>query len=98
MRILLSLILCFVSFINSIDASRAYITNSSSNDVSVIDTDTNQVIATVKVGLTPAYVAITPDGSRAYVTNGGSGTVSVINTISNKVIATIPVGISPFWI
>ncbi len=39
-------------------ASFAYITNSGSNTVSVIDTTTNKVTATVKVGSDPSGVAI----------------------------------------
>src|SRR5256886_13710269 len=47
--------------------TRAYVTNESSNTVSVIDTATNTVVATIPVGAVPAAVAITPDGTRAYV-------------------------------
>ena len=57
--------------------------------VSVIDTATNTVGATIPVGLLPQPVAITPDGTRAYVSNLGDSTVSVIDTASNSVIATI---------
>src|SRR5207244_13089157 len=42
------------------DGTRAYVTNSGSNTVSVIDIATNAVVATVPVGLVPAGVAITP--------------------------------------
>jgi YVTN family beta-propeller protein len=73
----------------------AYITNSGSNTVSVIDTATNTVTATIPVGLEPWGVAVTPDGSKIYVTNFGDTTVSVIETASNTVAATIPVGNRP---
>ncbi len=63
--------------------------------VSVINTTTNTVIATIPVGVGPELVAITPDGTRAYVPNIKSDTVSVINTATNTVIATVPVGIFP---
>ena len=63
--------------------------------VSVIDTATNTVIATIPVGLVPFGVAITPDGTRAYVTNEDSNTVSVIDIATNTVVATIPVGVAP---
>src|SRR5689334_17725437 len=58
----------------------AYITNASSNTVSVIDTATNLVIATIPVGVGPGGVAVHPDGSRVYVTHGASNTLSVIDT------------------
>ena len=39
------------------------------NTVSVIDTATNTVIATIPVGSSPFGVAVTPDGSKVYVAN-----------------------------
>jgi YVTN family beta-propeller protein len=70
------------------------------NTVSVINTATNTVVATIPVGVSPSGVAVTPDGTRAYVTNAGSAApnsanVSVINTATNTVVATIPVGTQP---
>src|SRR5215813_7056169 len=62
-----------------------------SNTVSVIDTATNTVVATVPVGVRPIGVAITPDGTHAYVANRISGGVSVIDTATNTVVATVPV-------
>src|SRR5262249_42188023 len=76
----------------------AYVTNSGSGTVSVIDTATNTVVATVGVGGDPRGVAITPDGTHAYVTNIRSNTVSVIDTATNTVVATVPVGLSPFGV
>jgi len=79
----------------------AYVTNVLSNTVSVIDTATNTVVATVPVGptFTPLeVVAITPDGARAYVANTRSNTVSVIDTATNTVVATVPVGAEPFGV
>ena len=66
-------------------------TNQRDGTVSVINTASNTVVATVGVGSFPHGVAITPDGTRAYVTNEGSFTVSVIDTASNTVVATVPV-------
>ena len=59
------------------------------NTVSVIDTASNTVTATIPVGSGPGGVAVTPDGSRVYIGNEG-GNVSVIDTASNTVTATIP--------
>ncbi len=69
----------------------AYVTNSNSSSVSVIDTASNAVVATVGVGARPIGVAITPDGSRAYVANSFSNSVSVIDAANNTVVATVPV-------
>jgi YVTN family beta-propeller protein len=78
--------------------TRAYVTNTFSNSVSVIDTTSNTVVATVGVGANPAELAITPDGTRAYVANESSSSVSVIDTASSTVVATVPVGVTPFGV
>src|SRR5258707_96228 len=76
----------------SAHAQNAYITNVNSNTLSVIDTVTNTVIATIPVGLNPFGVAVSFDGSKVYFTHVGG--VSVIDTVTNTVVATIPVGLS----
>ena len=73
----------------------AYVTNSNSSSVSVIDTATNTVVATIGVGNRPIGVAFTPNGSRVYVANSNSDSVSVIDTATNTVIATVIVGSFP---
>ena len=67
----------------------AYITNSGSNTVSVIDTATNEVVTNVSVGDYPDGVAVTPDGTRVYVANEFGKTVSVIDTATNTIAATV---------
>jgi YVTN family beta-propeller protein len=79
-------------------APYAYITNSVSSNISVIDTATNQVTATVKVGNCPIGVTITPDGTKVHVVNyngGNLGSVSVIDTATKQVTSTVNVGYSP---
>src|SRR6266478_4146409 len=63
--------------------------------VSVIDTTTYSVVATIPVGQYPAGVAVTPNGAFAYVANFNSNSVSVIDTATNTVTATVGVGINP---
>ena len=45
-------------------AQNAYITNFNDGTVSVINTATNTVVATIPVGGHPYGVAVTPDGGR----------------------------------
>jgi YVTN family beta-propeller protein len=75
-----------------------FVANRDSNTVSVIDSSTNTVLATIPVGLQPAQVEVSPTGQRVYVTNQGSDTVSVIDVASLTVIATIPVGDGPYGV
>ena len=61
----------------SADGRRAYVTNSGSNTVSVIDTDptsaaVNTEIRRITVGSGPTGIAVTPDGRRLFVTLPGS--------------------------
>jgi YVTN family beta-propeller protein len=97
-RITSALCACVLTFIAASTAEAqpfAYVANSGSNDVSVIDIATNTEVATVDVGQRPGSVAITPDGARAYVTMVNSAAVSVIDTATNTVTATITVGVGP---
>ena len=53
----------------------AYVIKSESLTVSVIDTATNTVTATVALTQTPFDVAVNPAGTRVYVTHGPAGTL-----------------------
>ena len=71
-------------------AQNAYITNyTATGTVSVINTVTDKVIATIPVGSYPNGVAVSPNGRRVYVGNEGSASLSVIDTKTNAMIATI---------
>lgn len=70
----------------------AYVTNSGSDTVSVIDKATDTVTATIDVGSSPHGVAVTPNGKKVYVTNWGSSTVSVVDTATKTVTKTVSVG------
>jgi YVTN family beta-propeller protein len=76
----------------------AYITNINDNTVSVIDTASNTVTATVPVGNGPNGVAVTPDGAQVYVANVFDDTVSVIDTATNTVTAIVTVGFLPWGV
>ena len=75
----------------------AYIANEESDSVSVINTQTNEVVGSpIEVGTFPDGIAITPDGSSAYVINYDSKDVSVIDTQTNEVVGSpIEVGTEP---
>jgi YVTN family beta-propeller protein len=55
-----------------------YVSNQDSNDVSVIDSDTNTVIDTIAVGDGPRDILYNPNNSYVYIVNGYSDNVSVI--------------------
>lgn len=63
--------------------------------MSVIDTETNSVIATIKTGQGAHGVVVSDDGKRAFITNIVDNTVSVIDVATQKVIRNIKVGEGP---
>jgi len=65
------------------------------NLLSVIDTETFEVISSVTVGDGPRYTAITPDGRKAYVSNQWSNDISIIDIETMEVTSTIAVGHEP---
>jgi YVTN family beta-propeller protein len=71
------------------------VANQGDGTVSVIDTATNKVTATVPVGTFPVGVSVTPDGAHVYVANQRDNNVAVIATATNTVTARVPVGIAP---
>ncbi len=85
--------------------TRAYITNSNSTTISVINTATNHVIDTIDGFDGPSGMVITPDGARAYVNNyggpegvgsGNGTTVRIVDLNTNTIIGDpIEVGTAP---
>jgi YVTN family beta-propeller protein len=77
----------------------AYVTSARYGEpgrVSVIDTRTRAVVASVQVDAFPYSVAISPDGRRIYVGSIGSGrSVSVIDAPSHRVVKSGLVGYLP---
>jgi YVTN family beta-propeller protein len=95
-----SLLIAAFSFHSAQAQVTAYVTDGSSNNVSVIDVASNTVIATIPVGTFsvpsignfPVGVVVAPDGELAYVTNFFDGTISIIDTSTNTVKSTINLG------
>lgn len=85
----------------AIDAERnlAVVTNSGSNDVSVVDLTTGTVAATIPVGTNPQGVAVSSRLGRAVVANRGANSASFINLddltfITNVAVGTEPTGVA----
>ena len=48
--------------------------------VGVVSTQSNNMVATITVGMNPVALAVTPNKSKLYVANQGDGTISAFNT------------------
>ncbi len=80
-----------------------FVANPSSGDVTIVNIDTQRVIAVAAVGKEPGAIVVTPDNQYALVLNRGSGDVAVLRigaitssrTRSAPLFTMIPVGSRP---
>jgi YVTN family beta-propeller protein len=81
----------------AIDTStgNVYVTNTGSNNVTVLNGTTGASVANITVGLSPYGVAYDPSTQNIYVANGGSDNLSVISGTSEKVVTSVGVGSTP---
>jgi YVTN family beta-propeller protein len=70
-----------------------FVSNEDSDNVSVINRQTDEVVATVKTGRMPKGIAtgLSRDNQRVYVANSGSDSISVIDPTTNRTESEIPV-------
>src|SRR3954469_642607 len=73
----------------------AYVSNEKSNTVSVIDTESWTVTATIRVGQRPRGIELTRDGKSVLVAAGDDDTIQVIDVTSQKIVDTLPSGPDP---
>ncbi|MBI3329985.1 MAG: hypothetical protein HYZ81_25165, partial [Nitrospinae bacterium] len=74
---------------------RAYVSNEKSNDLTVIDTETDKVIATVPVGERPRGIRLSPDGKKVYLALGEEDRIAVVDTATLRVTEKMPAGTDP---
>jgi len=72
-----------------------YVVHSEVNHVNVIDTEQDETIGTITVGVTPVIIKIDELANMAYVTNWESNDVSIIDLNTNQVTGTIRTGFVP---
>ena len=71
----------------TIDGSTLIVVNPDSDSLSLVDTNSREVVAELAVGVDPRTVAVADSGTRAYVANVYSDSVSVIDiTVSPPVV------------
>jgi YVTN family beta-propeller protein len=90
--IVLFLTACFTTI--AAQTSAYVVRQANDNEVVVIDTSTNLILATFPSGGEGSFrVAANPNGETVYIANTGSQNISVVETATNTVVATIPVGV-----
>jgi YVTN family beta-propeller protein len=70
-------------------------TPAGNGSVSVIDTTSNSIVATIPVHKLPYSIDVDAEGHRAYVANSGSNTVSVIDLDARREVAVAGTGEKP---
>src|SRR5262245_40889238 len=73
------------------DGRKVYVSSDGAATVSVIDTASDHVVASVDVGTDPHGLAISGDASRVLVSGWGSNQAQVIDTATDRVIGHVPV-------
>ena len=82
----------------SSDGKELYVSTGRGNAVAIIDTQKNDVAATIPVGNRAWGIALDPSGSKLYTANGASNDVSVVDVKSRKELRRIKVGDGPWGI
>jgi len=76
-------------------ASLAYVSNEKDNTLSVIDTETMEVIETIDVGARPRGILLSKDFTKLYICASDDDTVQVLDLATRKIIDTLPSGEDP---
>jgi len=71
------------------------VSNFDSDNISIIETATNEVSGSYLIGDHPARGIVTSDNSRLYVSNFGSDEIAVYDIDLGKIVASIGVGSHP---
>lgn len=74
----------------------AYVTNTDSNDISVVDLDENKEMGRIPIGGSPrGGMAVDSKGVYGYVSNCAGNTVSIIDLTNNREVTRVTVGLAP---
>ncbi len=76
-------------------ANKAFISNEKGNTVTVVDTDTWEVLAEFPAGNRPRGITISPDGAKLYVAASDDDTVRVFDTETYEELHILPSGPDP---
>jgi YVTN family beta-propeller protein len=68
-------------------APLAYVSNEGSASVSVIDTASDKIAATFKVGTKPRGIALSTDGKRLYISDQSSNSLLAIDAVTGAVVS-----------
>jgi YVTN family beta-propeller protein len=71
------------------DRSKIYLTNTSSNSVTVLDGTTLAQLGSLTVGDNPTDIVVSPDNTRLYVAHGIDGSISTVDTATGATLGSV---------
>lgn len=74
------------------DGKKAYVANIGSGSVTIVDTEKQEVVKTLKLMAGTEGIDVSPDGSQVWLSNRSAGTVSVVDTEKDEVVETLKCG------
>jgi len=77
------------------DLNKGYTSNGRSNNVTVFNIKTNEILSQIPTGDNPDAIMYEPFSKTIITCNGRSNNLSLIDPVTDKVVATIPVGGKP---
>jgi YVTN family beta-propeller protein len=77
------------------DGAQVWVTNDGSNQATVFDARSRELLANLTLSKAPSGVSISHDGSQAYITNANANELTFIEVASRKILGTIPIGTDP---
>ncbi|MBZ5659804.1 MAG: beta-propeller fold lactonase family protein [Acidobacteriia bacterium] len=77
------------------DGAQVWVTNDGSNQATVFDARSRELLANLTLSKAPSGVSISSDGSHAYVTNANANELTFIEVASRKILGTLAIGTDP---
>ena len=81
--------------VNNAHAHWIYISNEKDDTISVIDSETNEVIKTIEVGERPRGVTLSKDFKYLFICASDSDTVQMMDLATDKIIHDLPMKMMP---
>ncbi len=77
------------------DGAQVWVTNDGSNQATVFDARSREVLGNLTLSKAPSGVSISSDGSHAYITNANANELTFIEVASRKILGTLAIGTDP---
>jgi YVTN family beta-propeller protein len=77
------------------DGAQVWVTNASSNQATVFDARSRQLLDSITLAKAPSGVSVSPDGRHTYITNASANELTFIDAASREILNVIPVGTDP---